>query len=227
MRVKDFMTRQVVSVTPEHSVRHAAGIMLRHGVSGLPVVDDAGVLRGILTEGDLMRRSELGNDPRVDVEADMEAVPRAEDGHRAAKAHAWCVHDAMTKEVRSVSGETTIAEAARLMDEMKVRRLPVMEQGHLAGIVSRHDVLKAFAAINPRRSRVADHSILLQVQTRLASNPVLRAARFEVKVSEGVVHLKGRVRHPDDFDLARIEAESVLGVVCVHLDLDSDHQHTD
>jgi CBS domain-containing protein len=168
MKVQDFMTAKVVSVSPDHSVWHAAKIMLRHGVSGLPVIDDEGKLCGILTEGDLMRRAELGN-----LHAHHKSHPegRAEHAQRLAKGHAWCVHDAMTRPVHTVDSGTALGAAASQMDKYRVRRLPVVDAGKVVGVLSRHDVLKALASFNPPRDRPADKAVRLQVQTRLKTIP--------------------------------------------------------
>ena len=96
MKANDVMTVDVVSVSPDHSVRHAARIMLDHRISGLPVVDDDGRLVGIVTEGDLMRRSELGAQALKPIGRHFAT---SEDGARAyVKSHSWKVSDVMTSD---------------------------------------------------------------------------------------------------------------------------------
>lgn len=144
MKVADVMTRNVITLMPGHSIRHAARIMLENRVSGLPVVE-AGRLVGMLTEGDLLRRVELG-------------VPRAGDGGWAGavspegsardfvKSHSWKVGDVMSKPVATVVEDMELSDLAALMATRRIKRLPVLRDGQLVGVVSRADLLHIVAA---------------------------------------------------------------------------------
>ncbi|TIP81168.1 MAG: CBS domain-containing protein, partial [Mesorhizobium sp.] len=135
MRAKDVMTAKIVTVSPDHSVRHAARIMLDHRISGMPVVDDDGRLAGIVSEGDFLRRSELG-------------APALSPGEARSyvKGHSWKVADLMTSDVVVADEETPIERTAALMQEHGIKRIPVMKGQRLVGIVSRADLLRVVVA---------------------------------------------------------------------------------
>jgi CBS domain-containing protein len=117
-KVRDIMTTNVVTVTPEATLREAAGLILRHGVSGLPVVDDQDQLVGVLSEWDLL---EVLESPELELEP---------------------VGEYMTPEPLSVSEETSLVEVVDLFQTKRVRRLPVTRDMFLVGVVSRHDVIR-------------------------------------------------------------------------------------
>src|SRR5262245_127421 len=138
MKVKDVMATTVVTVSPDNSVKHAAGIMLDKHVSGLPVVDDQGTLVGLISEGDLLRRSELG----LRIIARSEQSASEEERARAyVKSHGWKVADVMSCNLVTIDEEADLSHVATLMAENGVKRLPVIRNGRLVGIVSRADLL--------------------------------------------------------------------------------------
>src|SRR5262245_17157717 len=142
MKVKDVMATNVVTVSPDNSVKHAAGIMLDNRVSGLPVVDDEGALVGLISEGDLLRRSELGL--RI-IARSGQSASEEERATAYVKSHGWKVADVMSGNVVTVDEERDLSHAATLMVENGIKRLPVIRNGKLVGIVSRADLLPAIA----------------------------------------------------------------------------------
>ena len=136
MKVKDVMATKVATVSPDNSVRRAAGIMLDKHMSGLPVVDDEGLLVGLISEGDLLRRSELGL--RI-IAAPEQSASVEERASAYEKRHAWKVADVMSRDVVTVDEEADLSHVAKLMAEHGVKRLPVIRNGKLVGIVSRAD----------------------------------------------------------------------------------------
>lgn len=213
MRVRDIMTSKVLAVGPGHSVRHAAQIMLDHGVGGLPVIDDEQHLVGILTAGDLLRRSEFG----------MEIVRAAETGSASAeqrarafvKSHSWKVEHVMTSEVDTVDEDTPVGRIAALMDQHRVKRLPVMRGNKLVGIVSRTDLLRAFMAAGPDATAPGDDAIRRSIVARLGENTGLEEADVSVTVNHGMVYLSGTVGSESEREAARVVAEGVRGVAGV------------
>src|ERR1700688_1360916 len=142
MIVSDVMTRRVLSVAPDETVEHAANLMLRHGISGLFVVDAKGTLAGVVTEGDLLRRDELGTERhrpwwlRVLVSPGRQALDFT-------RAHGRKVSDIMTPEVICVTTDTPLEEVVETMEKQRIKRVAVTENGHMIGVVARSDLLRA------------------------------------------------------------------------------------
>ncbi|WP_159587486.1 CBS domain-containing protein [Chelativorans xinjiangense] len=219
MKAKDIMTTRVVTVTPHHSVRHAAQIMLDHGISGLPVTDDEGRLVGIVTEGDLLRRVELGSAGLVGAIRSPDRVrQQARDYIRS---HSWKVGDLMTEHVITVEEETPVGRIAALMEERRVKRLPVMRNGRLAGIVSRANLLRAIAVAKLEAPVRGDDAIRRSVLARLGEVNELSDVSLGVIVSGGIAHLWGDVDSESTRQAANVVAEGVRGVTGVvdHLGL--------
>ncbi|MDF1631119.1 CBS domain-containing protein [Mycoplana sp. MJR14] len=210
MRAKDVMTVQVVRLSPDNSVRQAARIMLDHHVSGLPVVDDEGRLVGVLSEGDLIRRTELCSG----MAASPEDRALATDARASAyvRRSSWRVGDAMTVDPVTIDEDASVSRVARLMQERGIKRIPVTRDGHLIGIVSRADLLQAILAAKPDETLADDEAIRRCIVTRLGENTGLESLDITVAVTDGVVHLWGVVETADCRRAARILAENVHGV---------------
>jgi len=145
MNVSDVMTHGVVSIEPGASERDAIACMARCRVDALPVVDAAGTLVGMLTEGDLLRRVEMATEaarPRW-LERLLAAGAGADD---EARCHGRRVADVMTADVVTVGADAPLGEVMRLMETHGIRRLPVVADGRVVGIVSRADLVGALAA---------------------------------------------------------------------------------
>lgn len=145
MLTAEVMTRQPISASPTMSVREVAKILLEHRISAVPIVDASGALVGIVSEGDLVRRGEIIRDDRqswwLETLAEGETIPPEllayiRSGDRS-------VRELMTREVVTVGEETPLAEVARLLEQHHVKRVPVLRQGKLVGIVSRADLVRA------------------------------------------------------------------------------------
>ncbi|WP_077961183.1 CBS domain-containing protein [Ensifer adhaerens] len=208
MRVKDVMTTVVVKLSPDNSVRQAARIMLDNHVSGLPVVDDAGALVGVLSEGDLIRRTELGGGGLA-VDASLAADERA---HAYVRRSSWRVGDAMTTDPVTIDEDAPIGRLAALMQERHIKRVPVLKDGRLIGIVSRADLLQAILVARQDETATGDDAIRRSILIRLGENTGLEGLDIKVAVSDGVVHLWGNVETDDCRRAARVLAEGVRGV---------------
>ena len=143
MQAKDVMTSWVATIGPQATVREAAKLMAERRISAVPVVDDKDRLVGIVSEGDLLRRLELGTQPEGSWWLKALASSTARE---YVKSHSTVVRDIMTTGVVSIRPELPLGEVARLMEEHHVKRLPVLEAGRLVGIVSRADLVRALAA---------------------------------------------------------------------------------
>ena len=210
MKAKDVMTAEVATVSPDNGVRQAAKLMLTHRVSGLPVIDDSGRLIGVISEGDLLRRSELGFGTFVTHEG-----PRPASNERArayVKGNAWRVADVMSRDLVVVDEETPLSRVATLMDEHAVKRLPVVRGTALVGVVSRADLLRAVVGARPDGTARGDKAIRRSIMIRLNENTGLEGKDVTVTVDDGIVHLWGDVGSEDCRTAARVAAESVRGV---------------
>lgn len=206
MRVADIMSRQLVTLMPGHSVRHAAQIMLEHGVSGVPVVDADKVV-GILTEGDLLRRVELsteGNRSRLP----LSAAGTARDFVRT---HSWRVADVMSSPGVTVDEDMSLADAAILLSTRGIKRVPVLREGSLVGVLSRADLLKIIAQSRSEQIAQGDEALRHAAQARIGELGLFDVPPL-VTVEDHVVHLWGVVRSEAERDAARVAVESIAGV---------------
>jgi CBS domain-containing protein len=210
MHARDVMTTEIVSVSPENSVRHAAEIMLTHNVSGLPVIDGRGVLMGIISEGDLIRRTELGSEAIVSlVNGALLAEERASAYIRRSS---WKVGDAMSRNPIVIDEDTSLARVSRLMQEHGIKRIPVARNGELVGIVSRADLLKAIVMAEVDHTATGDEALRRSIAVQLGENTGLEGLNLKVTVSEGIVHLWGDVTTEECRRAACVVAENVRGV---------------
>lgn len=214
MRAVDVMTRSVVSIEPDMPVSDLAQLMLSRNVSAVPVVEPGGRLVGIVSEGDLMRRPELGTEKhrswwlRAIVE---ETVLAAE----YAKSHARTARDVMTRDVITVSEDTPLADIVGLLEKHHIKRVPVVRNSNVVGIVSRANLLRAFAAHASREgpsASIDDRATRARVLTELERQPWWHGYRFTVVVLNGIVHLYGAAQSPEERSAIRILAEGTAGV---------------
>ncbi len=210
MRVKDVMTRRVVKVSPDNSVRQAAKVMLDNHVSGIAVVDDEGHLVGIISEGDLIRRTELGGREVASL-AEM-AKPAEQRAGAYVKRCSWRVGDAMTHDPVTIEEDAFLKRAAKLMQERGIKRIPVTRAGELVGIISRADLLQAILIARPDETASGDEAIQRSIATRLGENTGLEGLDVKVTVADGIVHLWGHVETAAFRRAARVVAEGVRGV---------------
>jgi len=210
MLAKDVMTTSVVGVSPENNVRHAAEIMLTNHVSGLPVIDANGHLVGIISEGDLIRRTELGSEAIVSlVNSEKPAEDRA---YAFVRRSSWKVGDAMSRNPIVIDEETSLGHISKLMQEHGIKRVPVARNGELIGIVSRADLLKAIVMAELDDTAAGDEALRRSIVVRLGENTGLEGFDLKVTVSEGIVHLWGEVTTEDCRRAACVVAENVRGV---------------
>lgn len=217
MKVRDIMSTKVVTVSPFTSVRDIAGLMVEKQVSGLPVLNDNGTLVGMVSEGDLLRRPEIGTQKhRRRWVSFFSGVD--EQAREFTKSHALRAGDVMTEQVIHVSEETPLGEVVGLMEKHNIKRLPVLSDGKLVGIVSRADLLRALAA---RQADPLPPPAESDATIRAAMNDVLKneewamSAMVNVIVSEGVVHLWGVIDSGDQRQALRVAAENIPGVTAV------------
>jgi CBS domain-containing protein len=214
MNAGDVMSQGTVTVDPDDSVMHAVQIMLKRRISGLPVVDNAGALVGILTEGDLLRRAELGTQKRRPRWIEFLLGP----GRLANEYVSACgrkVSEVMTTPVHTATEDTPLTEVVKIMESKQVKRLPVMREGRVVGIISRANLLRALASIprdtrDTRAAHPSDASIRRHLLTELGKQTW--APPVDVIVRNGVVHLWGTLTDERQRQGIRVAAENTPGV---------------
>jgi CBS domain-containing protein len=209
MRVRDVMTSTVVTCRPEATFQQLVGLMLDHGISGIPVVDAAGRPIGIVTEADLVSKEAFGGRRRLLEVADDVVAGRAENIW-AAKARAMTAADLMTAPVRTVGLDDLVRLAAARMVSTGIKRLPVIDDdGRVVGIVSRSDVLRLFH----RPDRLVSIDI-----DRTLHDPLLVPDDHDVvaSVEDGIVVLTGQIASPAHARLIENALREVPGVIDVH-----------
>lgn len=216
MDASEVMSRAPITLGREATVREAIRLMLDNRISGLPVVGEAGELVGIVTEGDLLRRSETGTERRRRPWLDYLLGPgRMADEY--VRSHGRKIEAIITHEVVSVGGDTPLAEIVELMERRHIKRVPVVERGILVGIVSRADLIAALARALDRESSATagDDEIRERVLVELARAAWAPRSGLSVTVSNGVVELNGVIFEEKEREALRVAAENVPGVKAV------------
>jgi len=213
MNVADFMRIDVVTARANMNVSDVASQMVRSHVSGMPVVDDEDNLIGIVSEGDLLRRAEAGTDrhrPRW-LQVLMGSARLADE---YVKSHALKVRDVMTTDVLTIDAADSLDVAVDLMERRRVKRLPVVSDGKLIGILSRADVLAAFVykvrATKP--SSATDGEIRQAILEAFEKEKWLRGDRLTVVVRDGDVELTGTIMSENERKAITVMAGSIEGV---------------
>src|SRR6201986_4249473 len=219
MIVADVMTRKVLSVTPEDTVENAANLMLRHGISGLFVVDTKGALAGVVTEGDLLRRDEIGTERhrpwwlRVLVSPGKQALDFT-------RAHGRKVSDIMTPEVICVDVTTPLEDVVELMEKQRIKRVAATENGHMVGVVARSDLLRALLSHEretpPPKGTEDDRTIRTTIWSSLEAQSWAPMTTLNVTVANGVVDVWGTITNPDERRAICVIAENVPGAKAGH-----------
>jgi CBS domain-containing protein len=210
MRAGDVMTTEVVTVSPETGVPDLARLMLDRRISGVPVVDSAGKLVGIVSEGDLMRRAELVTERRP-WWAGLAGSPE-EKANAYVKAHGLTVMEIMTRDVATIDEHEPLDRIAMLFEERGIKRAPVVRDGRLVGIVSRANLLQGLAAAKTEGTGPGDSAIRAAILDTAREDAGVRASLIDVTVADGVVHLWGNVGSAAEREACRVVAQNAEGV---------------
>ena len=219
MKAADVMKAPVIWVKPETTIADAARLMLKHSISGLPVMDEDASVVGMLTESDLLRRAETGTARLRGRWLEFLIAP----GRLAQEyvaAHARKVGEVMSTEVVSVHPEDDLAEVVRLMQKRRrVKRLPVIENGKLVGIISRADLVSALIRLLPPTARdreLTDSEIRDRILAEVERQPWAPRASIEAKVEDGIVDLHGCITDERERTALQVLIKNVPGVRQVH-----------
>jgi len=219
MRAMDVMTTNVITVEPNTSVQELATLLSERGISGVPVVDRDSRLVGVVTEGDLLHRTETGTERRIQRRRSRWLDGFASDQEAArdyVKAHGRIVREIMTPEVISVSDTTELADIATLLETKRIKRVPVLRDGKLVGIVSRANLVRALAMTKSEPAIEADNddrTIRQKLITELQGQEWVHMWGADIIVRDRIVHLWfSDDRSDEERQAVRIAAENIPGV---------------
>lgn len=216
MNASDIMTTNVVSTTPDATIEQCAELMLQNGISAVPVVSAQQKLVGIVSEGDLLHRAEIGTEAIVRPWWLGVLASRSSIADEYVRSHGKNVSDVMTSEVLTIAPATSLADIATTLETKHIKRLPVIDGERIVGIVSRANLVQALAS---RKSTIAtsdqlpsDGSIRTELTAALSKERWAGTATSNVLVTEGVVEFYGVVDSESERQAARVASESIAGV---------------
>jgi CBS domain-containing protein len=210
-RVREFMTRDVISARPETPLKDVARLLVDERISGVPVVDEHGAVVGVVSEADFVAK-ERGVDDVRHRRFSWLLGDSAETKTQLAKLTAESAGEAMTAPAITIDAGRPINEAASLMARCGLNRLPVVDDGRLVGIVTRADLVRAFVRSDEELARTIREDVILGILW-------LDPAPFEVDVRAGVVTIGGRVERRSTVESLERATRMVPGVVDVRVDV--------
>jgi CBS-domain-containing membrane protein len=209
------MTADVLTVSPDTSVRDIAALLLERRISAVPVLDAKGRVVGMVSEGDLMHRAETGTERSrsrwFELFSDTKDLAR-----EFLKSHGLRAADVMSRPVVSVTEDVHVAEVARLFGSRRIKRVPVLRDGRLVGIVSRADLLRGLARARDEGTHADDETLRETILSRLRAASWARGEMVNVVVDGGVVELLGFADSREQKHAIRALAENVVGTRVVH-----------
>jgi len=219
MRAMDVMTTNVITVEPDTAVQELATLLSDRGISGVPVLDRDNRLVGVVSEGDLLHRAETGTERRTQRRRSRWLDNFASDQEAArdyVKAHGRTVREIMTRDVISVSDTTELADIATLLETRRIRRVPVVRDGQLVGIISRANLVRALAMTKSESAVEADsddRTIRQKLIAELTGQEWVHMWGADIIVRDRVVHLWfSDDRSDEERQAVRIAAENIPGV---------------
>ena len=213
MKVSDVMTWRIISVSPDATILEAIKLMLKHHISGLPVIDHNRELVGIVTESDFLHRPETGTERKRSRWLDTFFGPAAA-AKDYVRSHGFKVRDVMTHNPVTVAENAPLDEVVRTLESHSVKRLPVMRRGKLVGIVSRADLMLAVASIDRATpaSRGNDAMIRNRIMAAIREQSWTAGATIDVIVRNGVADVWGTISDVAQRDALKVLVMSTLGV---------------
>ena len=220
MRAADVMTKDVLTVRSDTPVSAIAKLLLEQRISAVPVVDDKGQLLGIISEGDLLHRKELGTERRRRRWLDF-FVDNMRLADEYVRAHGTKAEDVMSRPVISAKADTPLGEIVHLMEKNRIKRMPIVDDsGKLLGLVTRSNLVRALA-LTPSAERVTgleDLKIRDLLLAELGRQPWAGNRDSDIVVKDGVVHIWGTVGSQEESQALVTAAKTTPGVkrVCDH-----------
>jgi CBS domain-containing protein len=214
MRATEIMTPNVITIGEDASVAEVAKLLVERGISAVPVVDKDHRVVGMVSEGDLLHRTETGTEQRRSWWLDMVASTNRLAGDYI-KSHSTKVKDVMTRDVISVSNTTSLADIAILLETNRIKRVPVVHDGKLVGIVSRANLVRALAMTTNEplsRAELDDRTIRNELLAELGAQRWAEISPANVTVKDGVVHLWSSYLSEEEKRAVVVAAENTPGV---------------
>jgi len=214
MKAADVMVSPVITVGPDATVQEVADILLRNRISAVPVLSQQGKILGIVSEGDLLRRVESGTQRHRSWWLEL-LTTKFTLRDEYVKSHSRKVTDIMTSDVLTVSPDTALGDIASVLEKNGIKRVPVVTDGKLVGIVSRANLLQAIATIGKTikpQGAVSDAALREKVVDQLDSVALARPALVNVIVNNGNIELWGIVESESEKRATRVAAEATPGV---------------
>ncbi|GGD82125.1 CBS domain-containing protein [Caballeronia grimmiae] len=215
MQARDVMTSTVLSVTPGTTVHELAQLLVKHRISGAPVVDEDRHVIGMVSEGDLLHRSETDTEKRQGRRSWWLDLIGSDGAADYVKSHARTVGEIMSRDVVCVQEDTSLAEIASVLETRHIKRVPVLREHRLVGIVSRSNLVQALASATVAKGATDTPAADKDIRAMLMGEVAGRGWAFpgrNIVVQDGVVHLWGAVWSTDQVDAMRIAAENIPGV---------------
>ncbi|NQV57525.1 MAG: CBS domain-containing protein [Rhodospirillales bacterium] len=221
MFAKDIMTTNVITVGPDQTVAEIAKLLINRRISAAPVVDENGKILGIVSEGDLVHRVLGDNEVRrswwLSFLGDPSDVPA-----EYAKLHGRKARDVMTKDVVTAPSFTPINSIAEMLEKKRIKRVPIVDNGKLMGIVSRANVIQALIGQTdkaPKEASPSDQAIRTSLLEEFNEHPWSSASTYNIVVKDGIVRYWGFVESEEAKEAMRIAAENIPGVKSVESNL--------
>ena len=215
MKARDVMTQRVISIEADAPIMRAIRLMLQNRISGLPVVGPKGELVGMVTEGDFLRRSEIGTQHRRNRWLEFLLGPgRLADEYVHASGRK--VDEVMTGEPVTITEDTPLDEVVRLMERHRIKRLPVVRQDRLVGILTRANIMHALVSLAPDVQAPAGNDAAIREQILAECKQQAWAPLTNVVVRNGVVELWGTITDDRERQALIVASENIPGVKAVH-----------
>ena len=226
MQASEIMTRDVATVTPDASVHEAARRMTEKRVSGVPVVAADGHLVGMLTASDLLHRVETGTEKQRSWFAKLIANPD-QMARQYTKSHGLKVHEVMSRHVVSVREDASLSEVAEVLDSNRLKRVPVVKEGAVVGIISRGDLVRALSQVSVGQAveKSDDATLQRKIIEQIRSQQWLDSAFLNITVKDGVVETWGVIPSADQRRALQVLIEEFAGVTKIedHLKVGRPH----
>jgi CBS domain-containing protein len=215
MQVHDVMTRKVISIAAGQTVLEAVRTMLQNRISGLPVVDAQGSLVGMVTEGDFLRRGEIGTERRRPKWFEFLLGP-GRLANEYVHASGRKVEDVMTGDAVTVTEDDSLETVVELMERRRIKRLPVLRNGKMVGIISRANLMHALVSLarDAQAPAGGDSAIRERIVAAYVRQPW--APQVNVVVKNGVAELWGTITDERERQACVVAAENATGVKKVH-----------
>ena len=220
MKASDLMINPVITVPEGSTAQEAAALLVRHRISGAPVVDKKGKLIGMVSDGDLMHRSETHTERKRSWLGLFATSPETL-AREFIKEHSRKVTGAMTRNVVSAGPDASLSELARLMDYHSIKRVPIVDDGRLLGIVTRANLVQALAssAAKPEAQlqfKPSDTLLRGRIMEQLRAQEWTSAESLNITVADGVVDLFGYTEMDSEKEAIGVLVENIPGVRAVN-----------